>query len=90
MDRYFSEDDATLLTASACAIVLRKDLSLSRRLYTWLLSNTTTTAGEDDPNRHTTSFSDEAMTLLIRSLDVRAPLSFPYLLCGGKQLICLK
>lgn len=59
---YFSEEDAILLTASACAIVLRRDLSLSRRLYTWLL-------GPVDEGKSSV-LAREVVELLVRALDV--------------------
>ncbi|KAI9098669.1 Dopey, N-terminal-domain-containing protein [Phlyctochytrium arcticum] len=35
--RVFQSDDTELLIASATSVVLRKDMSLNRRLYSWLL-----------------------------------------------------
>ena len=37
LQRIMQQDDLTLLIKSASAVVLRKDMSLNRRLYAWLL-----------------------------------------------------
>ncbi len=37
LQRIIQQDDLILLMKSASAVVLRKDMSLNRRLYAWLL-----------------------------------------------------
>ncbi|KAJ9112078.1 hypothetical protein QFC22_006377 [Naganishia vaughanmartiniae] len=58
-----SEDDTLMLVSAACSIVLRKDLSLSRRLYTWFLGS-----GEEDGPKQSERFRRDGMGLVIESL----------------------
>jgi hypothetical protein len=57
-------DDRTILMQAAMGVVLRRDLSLNRRLYTWLL-------GPDEKSDHQVSyFREHALDLLASTLKV--------------------
>jgi hypothetical protein len=71
-----SEDDTLMLVSAACSIVLRKDLSLSRRLYTWFLGN-----GEEDGVKQSERFRKQGMGLVIKSLRVSLQLYNKGLVC---------
>jgi Dopey, N-terminal len=53
-------DDRTILMRAATGVVLRRDLSLNRRLYTWLL-------GPDEKGDHQTAFFREHTLELLKS-----------------------
>ncbi|KAI8459463.1 Dopey, N-terminal-domain-containing protein [Phakopsora pachyrhizi] len=63
--------DQLLLTRAALGVVLRRDLSLSRRLYTWLLEPVTT---DDTVNGSKSYFREYGLSLVAESLreDMRA------------------
>ncbi|KAK0500731.1 Dopey, N-terminal-domain-containing protein [Armillaria luteobubalina] len=55
-------EDRTILMRAAVSVVLRRDLSLNRRLYTWLL-------GPDEKTEHQTTYlQTNALTLLSSTL----------------------
>ena len=66
------KDDRAILMRAATGVVLRRDLSLNRRLYTWLL-------GSEEKNEAQVQYlKDNALELLTSTLRVRkfASLSF--------------
>lgn len=60
-----SREDQMLLMRAASSVVLRRDLSLNRRLYTWLLGP------EEKPESQTEYFRSHALDLLSNTLKVR-------------------
>jgi len=61
-------NDRAILMRAATGVVLRRDLSLNRRLYTWLL-------GSDEKNdRQIDYFKEHALELLRTTLQVCAAL----------------
>lgn len=69
-------EDAAILMKAAIGVVLRRDLSLNRRLYTWLL-------GPDEKNELQSAYlRQHALQLLSSTLGVRV------LLCSGAPLTC--
>lgn len=64
-------DDRTILMRAAISVVLRRDLSLNRRLYTWLL-------GPDEKSEHQSSYLHEhSLKLLKSTLKVRVSAAAP-------------
>lgn len=59
----FTNEDRELLMRSAVSVVLRKDLSLARRLYAWLLGNT-----EEDTKKQQEYFHKHGLDLLTTTL----------------------
>lgn len=60
-------DDRTIIMRAATSVVLRRDLSLNRRLYTWLL-------GPDERSEKQVAYLKEhALTLLKETLKVSPP-----------------
>jgi Dopey, N-terminal len=57
-------DDRVILMRAATGVVLRRDLSLNRRLYTWLLGS------EEKSDHQIAYFRDNALELLISTLKV--------------------
>ena len=58
-------EDRTILMRAACSVVLRRDLALNRRLYTWLL-------GPEEGSEHQPHYLREnALDLLKSTLEVR-------------------
>jgi hypothetical protein len=64
----FSPEDRRLLAKSACGIVLRKDLSLSKRLYGWLVGD------EDSSEKQMDRFRKYGLDLVANSLRVSSNL----------------
>ena len=63
-------EDSTILMKAAISVVLRRDLSLNRRLYTWLL-------GPDEKSEAQSAYlRQHALQLLSSTLKVRVPLCF--------------
>lgn len=63
--RKAQSDDRTILMRAATSVVLRRDLSLNRRLYTWLL-------GPDENSEHQVAYLREhALELLQSTLKAR-------------------
>lgn len=61
-------EDAAILMKAAVGVVLRRDLSLNRRLYTWLL-------GPDEKSEAQSAYlRQHALQLLSSTLKVRIPL----------------
>ena len=61
-------EDAAILMKAAIGVVLRRDLSLNRRLYTWLL-------GPDEKNEAQSVYlRQHALHLLSSTLKVRVPI----------------
>jgi hypothetical protein len=58
--------DQLLLMRSCVGVVLKRDLSLSRRLYTWLLGNQ-----EQSSETQMTFLKEHGLALLVKSLKVR-------------------
>lgn len=58
--------DKLLLTRAALGVVLRRDLSLSRRLYTWLMGPPPTT--EDNSINQSEYFQQYGLDLVVESL----------------------
>ena len=60
-------EDRTIIMRAATGVVLRRDLSLNRRLYTWLL-------GPDEKSEQQIAYLKEhALDLLKHTLKVRIP-----------------
>jgi hypothetical protein len=57
-------EDRTILMRAACSVVLRRDLALNRRLYTWLLGP------EESPEHQSLYFRNNALDLLKSALEV--------------------
>jgi len=57
-------EDRTILMRAACSVVLRRDLALNRRLYTWLLGP------EEGPENQSHYFRKNALDLLKSTLEV--------------------
>lgn len=71
--RKAQSDDRTILMRAATSVVLRRDLSLNRRLYTWLL-------GPEENSEHQIAYLREhALDLLQSTLKVHSVLRY---LCG--------
>jgi len=74
--RKAQSEDRVILMRAATGVVLRRDLSLNRRLYTWLL-------GPDEKSDHQVTYlKDNGLELLSSTLKVwqiRRALSFQYL-----------
>ena len=69
-------EDAVILMKAAISVVLRRDLSLNRRLYTWLL-------GPDEKSEVQSAYlRQHALQLLSSTLKVSVPL------CVGTPLTC--
>lgn len=69
-------EDAAILMKAAIGVVLRRDLSLNRRLYTWLL-------GSDEKSEVQSAYlRQHALQLLSSTLRVRVSL------CFGAPLTC--
>ena len=67
--RKAQKDDRVILMRAATGVVLRRDLSLNRRLYTWLL-------GPDEKSDNQTAYLKEnALGFLSSTLKVRPRLS---------------
>jgi len=65
-------DDRTILMRAACSVVLRRDLALNRRLYTWLLGP------EEGSENQSLYFRKNALDLLKSTLEVcSTPCVFP-------------
>jgi len=58
-------EDRTILMRAACSVVLRRDLALNRRLYTWLLGS------EEGSENQSLYFRKNALDLLKSTLEVR-------------------
>lgn len=58
--RKAQSDDRTILMRAATSVVLRRDLSLNRRLYTWLL-------GPDENSEHQVAYLREHALELLQS-----------------------
>ncbi|CAG8475177.1 8083_t:CDS:10 [Diversispora eburnea] len=56
------QDDLILLMKSAASVVLRKDMSLNRRLYAWLLGP------DDNPEQQTQYFQDYGKSAMVSAL----------------------
>ncbi|RHZ59323.1 hypothetical protein Glove_364g9 [Diversispora epigaea] len=56
------QDDLVLLMKSASSVVLRKDMSLNRRLYAWLLGP------DDHPEQQTQYFQDYGKSAMVSAL----------------------
>lgn len=66
-------EDAAILMKAAVGVVLRRDLSLNRRLYTWLL-------GPDEKSEVQSAYLRQyALQLLSSTLKVRVQLRFGHL-----------
>ena len=63
-------EDRTILMRAACSVVLRRDLALNRRLYTWLLGS------EESPEHQSLYLRNNALDLLKSTLEV-CPRSLP-------------
>lgn len=57
-------EDRTILMRAACSVVLRRDLALNRRLYTWLLGP------EEGSENQSLYFRNNALDLLKSTLEV--------------------
>ena len=57
-------EDRTILMRAACSVVLRRDLALNRRLYTWLLGS------EEGSENPTLYFRKNGLDLLKSTLEV--------------------
>lgn len=57
-------EDRTILMRAACSVVLRRDLALNRRLYTWLLGP------EEGSENQSLYFRKNALDLLKSTLEV--------------------
>ena len=57
-------EDRTILMRAACSVVLRRDLALNRRLYTWLLGP------EEGSENQSQYFRTNALDLLKSTLEV--------------------
>lgn len=62
-------DDQVLLMKAVVAVVLRRDLSLSRRLYAWLLGT------DDNSDAQVAYLKQHGLSLLHRALKVRLSLA---------------
>ena len=62
-----SIDDRVILMRAATSVVLRRDLALNRRLYTWLLGS------EESSQQQVAYFKVNALGLLTSTLKVRWP-----------------
>lgn len=58
-------EDRTILMRAACSVVLRRDLALNRRLYTWLLGP------EDGSENQSLYLRKHALDLVKSTLEVR-------------------
>ncbi|KAI9494202.1 hypothetical protein BDB00DRAFT_337729 [Zychaea mexicana] len=63
--RTIPHDDLVVLTRSALSIVLRKDMSLNRRLYAWLLGDEGTSQAQ---MKYFNAFGEKAATQAVRGL----------------------
>lgn len=73
-------DDRAILMRAATGVVLRRDLSLNRRLYTWLL-------GSDEKSDHQIEYLKEnALSLLHSTLQVSVIRTIIYLLMSSTCL----
>jgi len=71
-------EDRAILMRAACSVVLRRDLALNRRLYTWLLGP------EEGPENQSLYFHENALDLLKSTLEVRTrSTSFPNHITDG-------
>lgn len=68
-------DDRAILMRSASSVVLRRDLSLNRRLYTWLLG------GDEHPEIQVQYLRMQALELLRSTLKVQYRHSLSYCRC---------
>ena len=66
-------EDRTILMRAACSVVLRRDLALNRRLYTWLLGP------DEGPENQSLYLRENALDLLKSTLEV----------CGSKPTLFL-
>lgn len=57
--------DKDLLIRAACAVVLQREVSLSRRVYTWLLGK------DESPEKQVAYFRTYGLELLAKVLKVR-------------------
>jgi hypothetical protein len=65
MIRESENKDRQLLMRAACSVVLQREVSLSRRVYTWLLGK------EDSPEKQVSYFRTYGLDLLVTVLKVR-------------------
>lgn len=71
-------EDRTILMRAACSVVLRRDLALNRRLYTWLLGP------EEGSENQSLYFRKNALDLLKSTLEVCfTPYAFPSHITDG-------
>lgn len=60
------QEDRELLARAVASVVLQRDVSLSRRVYTWLLS------GDENKEKQVAYFKAHGLNLLSRTLKVGA------------------
>lgn len=71
-------EDRTILMRAACSVVLRRDLALNRRLYTWLLGP------EEGPEQQSLYLRKNALDLLKSTLEVCSKLRVIPLTCNRR------